>query len=189
MQPVDAAVAAIVGQDDSKGDAHHHRRGQFRVRHHIAAIADHADHVLFGRGHLDPHGTGNLVSHAAKAVFHVVAARRRAPQHMQRAGHGASRAHHDRVLPCVALHRADDLGIGRQAGAVGGGHQRIGGLKPLIAGGKIGVGKAVIAQANRDFFQRHLRIGDKALRAAFGRVIAVDVDRQEFPVRGGKHRP
>ena len=176
LQPVDAAIAAIVGQDDGKGDAHHHRRGKFRVRHHIAAITHHADDIRIGPRHFDAHGPGNLVAHAAKAVFHVIATSCRAPQDMQRAGHGACGAHYDRVSARVALHRADNLGIGRQARAVGGGHQRIGGLEPLIAGSKIGVGKAVIAKRGADLFQRHFGIGDKALRAAFGRVIAVDVD-------------
>ncbi len=64
LQPIDAAEAAIVGDNDGKGDAHHRGGRQFAVHHHVAAVTDHADHVAAGIGHLDAHRPGDFVPHA-----------------------------------------------------------------------------------------------------------------------------
>ena len=120
LQPVDTAKAPVVGQNHRKGQRHHDRRRQFGIGHHIAAIPNHADHIGAGQRHLDPQSARNLITHAGKAVFHVIAALRGIPDLVQLARHRPRRAHHDRIAPGRALNRADYLPIGRQGIAIHG---------------------------------------------------------------------
>ena len=191
LQPVDAAVAAVVGQHDGEGDAPHHRGGELGVRHHVGAVADEADHLLRRIGELDPHGAGDLVAHAGVAVLHVVAALGRLPEHLQRARHGAGGAHGDGVLGRHPLHRADHLGVGGELVGVlrrRGGDLGDGGV-PVGAGLGVGRGEARVAEGGVDLLERHLGVADDADGAVLQRVVAVDVDRDELAVGVGEDRP
>ena len=76
LQPVYAAIAAIVEEHDGELQPEHHRRGDLGVEHQVGAVADHDDDLLVGLGHLDAEPAGDLVAHGREAVFGVVGARR-----------------------------------------------------------------------------------------------------------------
>ena len=68
-----------------------------------------------GLRHLDAEPAGDLVAHGREAVFDVVAAgRARLPQLVQLARQPARGADQRRLRAARALHRADDLRVGRQ---------------------------------------------------------------------------
>ena len=54
LQPIDAAVAAIVQHHDGKLRAEHHRRGYLGVHHQVTAVADQHDHLAVGRASFTP---------------------------------------------------------------------------------------------------------------------------------------
>ena len=189
LQPVDATIAPVVGEDHGKRHRHHHRRRQFAIGHHIAAIADHADHIRVWPRQLDAHRTRNLIAHAGEAIFHMVASTGRPPDGVQSARHRACRTHHHRGFAGIALHSTDDLHITRQIVALGLRRQPIGRLVPCVPCAKIRVGKADVAQGRAELFQRHFGIRHQTQRTPFGRVIAMHVDRQQFSARRTEHRP
>jgi hypothetical protein len=45
LQPVDAAIAAIVEQHDGELQAEHHRGRELGIHHHVGAVADHDDDI------------------------------------------------------------------------------------------------------------------------------------------------
>ncbi len=49
-----------------------HRAGDLGIHHHVAAIAQHHDHVVMRLGELHAQPAGDLVAHGRVAVFHVV---------------------------------------------------------------------------------------------------------------------
>ena len=167
LQPVDAAVAAVVGQHDGEGHPPHHRRGELRVRHHVGAVADEADHLLRGRGELDAHGAGDLVAHAGVTVLHVVAALGRLPEHLQRARHGAGGAHRHGVLGRHPLHRADHLRVRGQRVGVLRRRRRDPCHRRMPVGARPGVGRAEaqIAERGVDPLERNPGVADDADRA------------------------
>jgi hypothetical protein len=102
LEAVDAAVAAVVGDDDREGQAHHGGGRELAVQHHVAAVAQHADHVAVGLGHLDAEAPRDLVAHAGEAVFGVVGhGRGGAPELVELARHGAGGVHDHRVGPAA----------------------------------------------------------------------------------------
>ena len=54
LQPLDAAVAAVVEDHDDELAVEHHRRREFRVEHHVRAVADDHDHLRSGRASFAP---------------------------------------------------------------------------------------------------------------------------------------
>ena len=87
LQPVDAAVAAVVEQHNDQLEAEHHRGRDLGIHHQVAAVADDDDDFAVRAGHLHTEPAGDLVTHARVAVLEVIAAgHRRAPELVQFAG-------------------------------------------------------------------------------------------------------
>ena len=131
LQPVDAAEAAIVEHHDDELATEHDRGCDLRVHHQVAAVADHDEDLALGLRHLDAEPAGDLVAHAGKAVFEVVAAGlRRAPQLVQLARQPAGGADHDVGARGRALHRADTCA---SVGALCSRGRRLGGRRVPLA--------------------------------------------------------
>ena len=133
LQAVDTPKTPIIRDHQRDLDAHHASRCKFRIRHHIAAIAQHTDYIAGGLGHFDANGPGNFIPHAGKPIFHVVRHRTgRFPQLVEFARHGASGRHDHSIRARGALHGPHDLHIGWHLVAVFGRvGQRIDFCKPI----------------------------------------------------------
>ncbi len=111
----------------------------------------------------------------------MIAALRGLPQQLQRAGHRAGCTHRDRILAGRTLHCPDHLTVGRQCRLINGpraiGVDR---AQPVLAGIGIGGLGLIIAKRRAQHLQRDLGIGHEAFRPVLGRVIAVDIDRDEL---------
>ena len=198
LQPVDAAVAAVVEHDDHELRAEHHRRCDFRVEHQVAAVADQHDDLALWIRHLDADAAGDLVAHARVAVFDVVGAGTRgAPELVQFARQRSGGADDDVVRRRVrmrALHCADHFALVRQrrrsdfAAADDCGD----GFAPRLRGGDGAflplARRRPAGAAPRERVERRGGIGRNRDRTSLQRVVRVDIDSEDCRLREERMR-
>ena len=176
LQPLDAAVAAVVEDHDDELAAEHHRRREFRVEHHVRAVADDHDHFAFGPREFRAEAARDLVAHARVRVVHVVVARRAAaPQLVQFGRQRAGRAHDEIIARAVAArvdrgvaHRADHFRVVRGVSfgmRVVAGHARVPCGGGAVAGGPCRIG--LPAGQRADSWPRPVRASATSCRPRF----------------------
>jgi hypothetical protein len=187
LQPVDATETAIVQQHNRQLQSQHHRRGELRVQHEIAAVADHHDDLALRPRQLHAKSAGDFVAHAGIAVFEMIGPDLlRLPKLVQLARQAAGGADHNGILWRDALHCADDLRIRRQRG-VGwrGDRLRFGapcghrGARLVLPFGWC----AITGQRRVQCGEAFPRIGDQRQHVALAGVEGLHVERDEYACR------
>ena len=193
LQPVDTAETPVVEHHDGELLAQHDRGGDFGIGHEIGSVAYHHHDLAPRLRHLHAEPAGDLIAHAAVAVFHMVGARRpRQPELVQLARQPACGADHRRLARHHPLDRADHLRIRRQGRIRRRGGRGDAGLpadqRSRRAAGPV-LRRGPAADQRGQFAQSRQRIRHHRLGPVLGRVKDLRVQSDDPGRRAGEQAP
>ena len=197
LEPVDAAIAAVIEHNHDQLEAEPDGGFQLGVQHQVAAVAHGDEHVPPGLRLFHAKAASDLVAHAGEPVLDMVAAGLAgAPQLVQLPRQAAGGADHDAARAGRAIDSAHHLRVGRQrvAGRCGGPFDRLvpAGAQPGSAVAP-GFGRAVASEQLAQRLQPAQRVSHQRGGAMLAGVKRLDVEldqggrpRQQRARPGGK---